>query len=452
MRSLFVSGALCSILCFVFPVLMLSPQLAHAQAPDQEFTIAVGETLTFNARGITRLAIGMPEIANTQTSADGRLLLVTGTAVGVTTLNIFSGEGPKTLLIRVVGVNPMSLAEEVREVLGERSGVDVRVVKGRVLLEGEVASDTFKRKIDRMAELYPNQVLNFTNYREAFVEGARMVAMDLYFVQMATTSRDNLGVQWNQFIGANMTFGSGDVPLYYSASELGSGVLPGVGGAELPRAAALTGGEGLSSYWSMVGNLNVALDFLVENGLIKTIQHGTLVTEAGTQAEYHSGGTLLIIVPGGIAGGGFVEKQYGFKVKLTPILDFENRVKVVVELEYSELDYANGVTGLPGLRVNDVTSVVNMREGQSVLISTQSNMVATSNENGLWILGRIPILGWVFKSRDYLGQTLDNALFITPKVYEPGGDFHRAMIQGVFQNLMEAGAAPNDLPELSNAR
>jgi pilus assembly protein CpaC len=453
MRSVMVGGALCSLLFLAVPTMVMWPTEAHAQAPDQEFTIAVGETLTFNARGVTRLAIGMPEVANTQTSSDGRLLLVTGTAVGVTTLNIFSGDGQKTLLIRVVGVNPMSLAEEVREVLGDRSGVDVRVVKGRVLLEGEVASENFKRKIDRMTELYPNQVLNFATYREAFVEGARMVAMDLYFIQMATSNRDSLGVQWNQFLGANFTFGSGDIPLYYSGDQLGSGVLPGGGEtAGLPRAAAMTAGDGLTGYWSLVGNLNVALDFLVEQGLIKTVQNGTLITEAGTEAEYHSGGTLLIPIEGGLGGGEMYEKPYGFRVKVTPVLDFENRVKLMVKLEYSELDYANGVGGVPALRNNDVVSVVNMREGQSVLISSQNNLTATSGERGWWMLSRIPILGWVFKSRDYLGQTMNNALFVTPKVYEPGGEYHRTLIQGVFTNLLEAGARPNDLPELSNAR
>ncbi|MFU8805623.1 MAG: hypothetical protein ACNA8W_17555, partial [Bradymonadaceae bacterium] len=266
----------------------------------------------------------------------------------------------------------------------------------------------------------------------------------------ATTSRDSLGVQWNQFIGGNFTFGSGDVPLYYNAAELGPGVLPGEGG-QLPRPAALTGGDGLNNYWSMVGNLNVALDFMVENGLIKTIQHATIITEGGTEAYYHSGGTLLIGV-GGLASGSLVEKEYGLRMTVLPILDFENRVKMMIDMDYSELDYANGVGDLPALRNNTVKSVVNMREGQSVLITNQNNVLNTSNERGWWVLGRIPILGWAFKSRAYLGQTLNNALFVTPKVYEPGGDFHRTMIQGVFQGLLESGANPADLPELSNAR
>ena len=67
------------------------------------------------------------------------------------------------------------LAQEVRTVLGERSGVDVRVVNGRVLLEGEVASETFKKRIEKLVVLYPDQVLNFTTFRESFVEGAKMV-------------------------------------------------------------------------------------------------------------------------------------------------------------------------------------------------------------------------------------------------------------------------------------
>ncbi|MBA2661207.1 MAG: pilus assembly protein N-terminal domain-containing protein [Bradymonadaceae bacterium] len=452
MRSVVGCGLLLFAFAVVGPVVVMFPQAAHAQAPDQEFTMAIGETMTFNARGLTRVTIGLPEVADAQTSSDGRLLIMTAKAPGVTTINIFSGEGQKTLLVRVVGVNPMSLAEEVREVLGERSGVDVRVVKGRVLLEGEVASELYKRKIDRLTQLYPNQVLNFANYREAFVEGARMVALDVYFIQIANTGRDNLGVKWGQFFGSNFTFGSGDVPLYYNTGELAPGVGVGQGGGtSLPRPAALTGGAGLNSYWSLVGNLNMALDFLVVNGLIKTVQHATIVTEAGTDATYHTGGTLLIPVATANTTG-IAEKEFGLKVKVQPILDFENRVKLNIDMSYSELDFGAGVGNLPGIRNNDIKATVNMREGQSVLVTGQHNNKSTSNEQGLWVLGSIPILGWLFKNRSFSGEQMNNAMFVTPRVYEPGGDTHKALIQGVFQGLLDRGAQPDDLPELSNAR
>ncbi len=453
MRSAVTSGLLLLMFGVVSPAIVMTPQTAYAQAPDQEFTMAVGETLTFNARGMSRVSIGLGDIADGVTSADGRLFLVTAKSVGVTTMNIFSGNDQKTLLIRVVGVNPMSLAEEVREVLGERSGVDVRVVKGRVLLEGEVASQLYKRKIDRLTELYPNQVLNFANYREAFVEGARMVALDVYFIQMAVTDRDKLGVQWGQFLGSNFTFGTGDVPLYYSQADLDPGIVPSPkeAGVGLPRPAALTGGSGLTSYWSLVGNLNMALDLLVDNGLIKTVQHATIVTEAGTEASYHTGGTLLIPVSS-LGSSGVEEKPYGLEVKVQPILDFENRVKLNIDLKYSELDFSNSVGDLPGLRNNSVKAVVNMREGQSVLVSGQVSNKSTSTDSGWWMLGRVPILGWLFKNRSYLGEEMNNAMFVTPRVYEPGGDTHKALIQGVFQGLLDRGAEPDDLPKLSNAR
>jgi pilus assembly protein CpaC len=428
-------------------MLVTTTSVGFAQAPDKEFTISVGETLTFSGRGVRSVSIGLPKIADAQV-ADNRQLIVTGKQPGTTTINIYGSDGQKTLLIRVVGTNPQSLAEEVRQVLGPGSGVDVRVVKGRVLLEGEVAGEKFKRKIETLISLYPNQVLNFTTYREAFVEGARMVSVDIYFVQLATTDRDQLGVKWGQFIGANYTFGSGDVPLYYGDS-LDSGVTPGQTGTLLSNPAALTGGEGLTSYWSMVGQVNVALDFLVENGLIKTVNHGTLVTEAGKEASYHNGGTILIPISS-ISSTGVSEVPYGLNVKMLPVVDANHNVKLEIELDYSELDYANGVDELPALRNNQITTVVNTRAGQSVLVSSQENINKTSNEAGWWMLSRVPILGWLFKSRNYVGTTLDNALFVTPRIYEPGKKTHNQVVDGVFKQLIKAGAEPEDLPDLQN--
>jgi pilus assembly protein CpaC len=448
-KRLRVRSLLTTLACTFVALTWLSG-VAEAQAPDKEFTISVGETLTFSGQGVRSVSIGLPQIADAQVGSD-RQLIVTGKQPGTTTINIY-GREQRTLLIRVVGTNPQSLAEEVREVLGPGSGVDVRVVKGRVLLEGEVAGEKFRRKIEALTNLYPNQVLNFTTYREAWVEGARMVAVDIYFVQLAVTNRDQLGVKWGQFFGANYTFGSGDVPLYYNAeTELDPGVTPEETGTILSEPARLTGGEDLTSYWSMVGQVNVALDFLVENGLIQTIKRGAVVTEAGKEAAYHSGGTLLVrVVSDNVAG--VREIPYGVVVTVKPVLDANNNVKLDVVMDFSELDFANGIGELPALRNNKVESVVNTQAGQSVLVSSQENMGQTSNEGGFWMLSRIPILGWVFKSRNFVGTTLDNALFITPRVYEPGKRSHDEMVDAVFKQLLDAGVEPDVLPEMRKQR
>lgn len=440
----------------------LVPSSAAAQAPDREFTIAVGETLTFNATEVRRVAIGLSKVADVQTTENGRQMILTGKQPGVTTVNIYSGEGQKTLLIRVVPVNPQSLAEEVKKVLGSRSGVDVRIVKGRVLLEGEVASETHKKKIKALTELYPNQVLNFTTFRQAFVEGARMVALDIYFVQLETTHSDRLGVDWGQFLGANYTAGIGQTPLYYGGGGGGGGgggnqLAGGVdsmpfGNKDQPQQpVTLTGGPSLTSYWSIVGNLNLTLDFLETSGLIRTVKHGTIITEGGTEASYHTGGTLLIEVSG-TETASLQRVKYGLDVDVKPILDFSDQVKLNIDVEFSQLDYANSIGGdIPSLKDTTVVSTVNMQEGQSVLITSQENEEKTMNTEGWYLLSRIPIVGYLFKSRNKQTRDLDNALFVTPRVYNPGTDRHDTMVRGVFERLLESGAEPKDLPELSDA-
>lgn len=418
---------------------------AYAQAPDKEFTISVGETLTFSGRGVSAVSVGLDNVADAKVSSNGQII-VFGKQPGTTTININGTSGQKTLLIRVVGTNPLSLAEEVREVLGPNSGVDVRVVKGRVLLEGEVAGEKFKRKVEQMVNFYPSQLLNFTTYREAFVEGARMVAVEVYFVQLSTTNRDELGVKWGQFVGANYSFGTGDVPLYYP-HELESGVTPDKTGTLLSDPVRFTGGDGLTSYFSLVGQVNMVLEFLVTNGLVKTLNHGTVITEAGTLAEYHSGGTLLVKLEA-MGAVDLREIPYGLKLKVTPVIDVNDQVKLEVKLDYSELDYANGVEEIPALRNTSMESVVNTVADQTVMISSQASIIDTSNETGLWMLSKIPIMGWLFKSRTFLGTGVDNAIFITPRVYEPGKSVHEELIDGVFKGLIRAGAEPADLPNI----
>ena len=425
-------------------------QEAQAQEADKEYTLAIGETLTFSSRGVRNLTIGTETVATVVPTSDQRQLLVTGKAPGVTTINLYSSSSQRTLLIRVVPLNPTLLAEEARSILGDRSGVDVRIVKGRVVLEGEVASKSYKARVDKLVQLYPDQVLNFSTYRESFVEGAKMVSLEIDFVQLATTGRDRLGVNWGQFFGMNYTFGGGDVALTYGPDNLGDGILPGESNpARLPSSVGFIG-QNFTQYFSYVGNLNLALDFLVENGMVKNIQHGVMVTEAGTEAEYHTGGSLLIRLAGAQATD-LKEIPFGLRVKATPVVDVDNRVKISLEAIYSELDQSNGVEDLPALRTTELKGVVNMQEGQSVLLSGITSRQESSNETGFWLLSSIPILGWAFKSRVYTGSTLNNALFVTPRIYEPGGKVHKSLVKGIFEEMLESGVEPSELPQLSEA-
>ncbi len=438
----------------IFSVLFFSFTSAFAQAPDKEFTIAIGETLTFNTRNISRISNGSPEVVKVSNTGDGRQVVLTGKGLGVSTVNMFSSRGPKTLLIRVVAVNPESLAEEIREVLGEHSGVDVRVVRGRVLLEGEVSSDINKTKLDTLVKVYPSQVLNFTKYREAFVEGARQIALQVDFVQVAHTDRDRLGIHWGQFLGANYSFGLGDVPLYYGSDlppgELRSGILPGESNpSDLPAPVAITGGKG-ASYFSLVGNLNAALDLIEQVGILKSIQTGTIVTETGTEAEYRTGGTFNAQTSG-LGASGLAKIPYGLKVKVTPILDFENKVKLKIEAEFKELDFSIGTASVPSTRESLIKATVNMVEGQSVLVMAHNGYKDSSINTGWWMLGRIPFVGFLFKGRARSLESTNGALFVTPRIYEPGGKVHKTIIKGVFESLLDDGFDAMDLPQLENA-
>jgi pilus assembly protein CpaC len=200
-----------------------------------------------------------------------------------------------------------------------------------------------------------------------------------------------------------------------------------------------------------VGNLNLTLDFLETSGLIRTVKHGTIITEGGTQASYHTGGTLLIEVSG-VQSSSLERVEYGLNVDVKPILDFQDQVKLNIDVEFSQLDEANSVGGdIPSLKDATVVSTVNMQEGQSVLITSQENDEKTVGTEGVWMLSRIPIVGYLFKQRNKQSRDLDNALFVTPRVYDPGSDRHDTMVQGVFERLLDSGAEPKDLPELSDS-
>ena len=463
-RACAFACAALSAACFIG--LSSAPRAAVAQVPEIDGVIGLGlgERLVIPLKsGFSSAALGDPSVINVDRY--GRGITVVGLKLGYSSVEFQLSRGEtKTFVFRVVPESPRALIVEVNSVLGERSGVIARDVNGLIVLEGEVASANYQARVKRLAELYPNQVMDFTSYRESYVEEAKMVAVEIDFVQLGLTNRDQLGVRWGQFLGGNATVGFGDTPLYYSATAgggqgggggqgagaIGPGILPGeTNPARLPTPATLAGGSALNPYFNVVGNLNFALDLLVENGLIKTRQHGIMITEAGTEGEYRTGGRLLVRASS-LAAAEVREIPFGLKLKVKPIVDSMNRVKLEISAEYSELDASSGVGELPGLRDTVFKGVVNMAAGQSALISGITSSQVTNLQSGWAGLGQLPLIGWLFKSRNYLEQRLDNALFVTPRLYEPGGAVHNDLVTGVFETMQESGFDPEELPEQSS--
>jgi general secretion pathway protein D len=111
-------------------------------------------------------------------------------------------------------------------------------------------------------------------------------------------------------------------------------------------------------------------------------------------------------------------KDVGVTLKITPTINTEKFVRQKIDLEVTQLVTEESSTGLPTTLKRATKTVVSVKDGQTIVIS---GIMGDSTEKAVYkvpLLGDIPILGWLFKSKSDTRDKTNLYVFITPHVIE----------------------------------
>ena len=117
----------------------------------------------------------------------------------------------------------------------------------------------------------------------------------------------------------------------------------------------------------------------------------------------------------------FIQQPYGVTLNFTPVVLSQDRIQLRVATEVTDIDYLArrspiGDTSIPGFRTRKNETTVELPSGGSIasagLISDQSQQAI----NGVPGLMNMPVLGSLFRSRDYLRQETELLIIVTPYI------------------------------------
>lgn len=200
-----------------------------------------------------------------------------------------------------------------------------------------------------------------------------------------------------------------------------------VGGLFSGRGATLTS----TGAFSILGGFNVGkwaidgvLDTLDQEGLITMLAEPNLTAMSGETASFLAGGEFPIPVPQSQNNSITVEfKPYGVSLDFTPTVLADNRISLKVRPEVSEIDPTNSVTidaiKVPALTVRRVETTVELSSGQSFAIGGLLQSKTSDVLAELPGLGRLPILGKLFSSKNYLNNKSEVVVIVTPYIVQP---------------------------------
>ena len=399
-------------LCFVAPI------EAHAAA-TQLVKVDTGNEgartrsviLGLNKAAVVELPVSArdvlvsdPAIVDAVVRTPKRIYLI-GLKVGQTNAFFFNKAGKQIVNLEIRVERDLSALRTSLHQYFPEARIDVEAMNDHVVLSGNVANAAEADKVRDIAARYVGSADNVLNMLS--IEGKQQVMLKVTVAEMQRSVIKQLGVDLT-------TAGSlGNLALNLATSNPFS-----VQGASLGGATAGAAGT--------VGNTSLfaSLKALEEDGLVRTLAEPTLTAISGEGAKFLAGGEFPVPTAKDQDGNITVTyKPFGVGLAFTPVVLSEGRISLKISTEVSELTtqgqvVQNGIT-IPALKVRRAETTLEMPSGGSLVMAGLLSDSTKQNIDGVPGAKDLPVLGQLFRSRDYQKNETELVIVVTPYVVDP---------------------------------
>jgi pilus assembly protein CpaC len=209
-----------------------------------------------------------------------------------------------------------------------------------------------------------------------------------------------------------------------AAPVIAPGLNPLAAAAQNGTASALTAHNNSNS-------LSGTLQAFERYGVTRILAEPTVTAISGEAARLTVGGELPVPGPPSCTNGGFCSvtilyKDYGVSLRFTPVVLAEGRIELHVAAEVTDIDNnhtSQTINGFPvyGFLTRKNETTVEIPSGGSIASAGLLQTASRQAINGLPGLLDLPILGTLFRSRDYQRQETELLIVITPYIVKPAG-------------------------------
>ncbi len=171
------------------------------------------------------------------------------------------------------------------------------------------------------------------------------------------------------------------------------------------------------------GEIGVFLNWLASNGTAKILVEPQLTVISGRSARLLAGGDFAVPTTVGIGGAAAATtsfRGYGTSLQVTPTVEDRDMIRISALAEYSDLDTANSVGGIPGTQSRRIETVVEMREGQTLALAGLLSHKTLTVQTRIPFFGDIPKVGpLLFSSKRSTQEENELLILITPEIVRP---------------------------------
>lgn len=419
------------------------------------------------------ILVSNPRIANAIVRTPRRIFVI-GVGVGSTNMAFFDGAGAQISSIDVVVERDLEALNRTLRRLFPSTNIKAEGIGENVIVSGQVNSAADAAMAIQVSERFVGQLSGTANTQSSGgaqsagassassspgagssgagnvgSEGSRIVnaltiaGKDQVQVRVVVAEMDRramrqLGVNFSGTVrlGSNaISFqqinpfpvnqtNQATLPLLQQPTGAATGIGAGpIGGGLLPLANNT--GSILEPFFSGPASVAAQVRALEQTGLIRTLAEPSLTAISGEAATFLAGGEFPVPTSRDRDGNVILEyKQFGVGLAITPVVLSEGRISVRVRAEVSEIDPSAGYQGaggfvIPGLAVRRADSTIELPSGGSLVLAGLIRDQTRQSTAGVPGLRRLPVLGRLFSSTDFLSNQSELVVILTPYIVNP---------------------------------
>ena len=356
---------------------------------------------------ITRVAITNPAIADAVVVTP-REILIDGKAQGTISLIVW-GDGRRVQYDISVDAPVTMLQQQLRNLFpGE--DIQVTINEEATTLSGRVSSNAVMLKAGEIAEKTSakQKVINLLQVPGGI--DTQQVLLQVRFAEVNRQAITEAGVSLFTGVSGYKDFVGRSTTQQFAAPTFDTD--------------KLTFSDFLNLFvFNTKYNVGGLLKALQSRGFLQSLAEPNLIAYNGKEASFLAGGEVPVpVVQGNSNAVSVLYKEFGIRLSFTPTIAGDV-IRLHVKPEVSTLDFTNGVSlngfRIPALQTRRAETEIELRDGQSFAVAGLMNNITQTDRSAVPLLGSLPIIGSLFKSKGARQSRTELMVLITPRLVKP---------------------------------
>lgn len=387
-------------------------QVVGSELSSRQVSLGVGKAVVVDLPSdIKDVLVADPAIANAVVRSSRRAYMI-GVKSGQTSIFFFDSEGRQIAGFDIAVTRDLNGLRAALKQMFPNSDIRADGLGDGIVLTGLAANQGEAQQAFDLATSLAgeNKVTN-----NITVRGRDQVMLKVTVAEVQRDVIKQLGINLSGSIGAGSSVVTLNTQNSFTATgqNLGNGIAKGV-----------------------FHNITATLNAMDRAGVIRTLAEPNLTAISGETASFIAGGEFPI--PAGLSCDTTQSpplcqqridwKKFGVSLAFTPVVLSEGRISMKVQTEVSDLSSENAITvpgiggqnlTIPSVRTRRAETIVEIPSGGALAMAGMIQESTKQQLNGVPGLMQLPILGALFKSRDYINRQTELMILVTPYVVRP---------------------------------